>query len=176
MKTRAFTLIELLIVVAILIVLATLGGINYLEAQARGKTARVHSEIRMLAGALAAYHSDNGAYPPAALGDLQLDHPLVALTSPVAYVSSIPRDPFGIAPMDFNPGLFLVGYAYKDRVSTSRGMPAETYGNIWKELPEKDYFLHSCGPNRVWDVTPFVEYDPTNGTLSRGDICRFGPM
>jgi hypothetical protein len=39
-----------------------------------------------------------------------------------------------------------------------------------------DYILHSCGPNRLWDVTPYVEYDPTNGTSSPGDIMRAGPI
>jgi len=64
----------------------------------------------------------------------------------------------------------------KDRLTTSTGMPGETYGYIWRELPAKEYFLHSCGPNRVWNVSPYVNYDPTNGSVSAGDITLFGPM
>jgi len=176
MKRSGLTLIELLIVVAILAILSLIGTVNFLEAQTRSKVSRVKADHRAIEGALTAYHVDNGAYPPAAIGDVQLLRPLERLTHPVAYLSSIPRDPFGVATYDFNPGLAFWGYEYKDRETTSRGMPAETYGYIWEELPNKDYFLHSCGPNRVWNVSPFIDYDPTNGTVSAGDIIRFGPL
>lgn len=171
-----FTLIELLIVVAILAILAAIAAVNYQEAQSRGKVARVLADMRTVAGAIEAYKTDNQAYPPAAVGDLQLARPLGVLIQPIAYVTALPRDPFGPAPFDFNPGLKMLGYNYKDRRTTSTGMPGETYGPIWAALPDKEYLLHSCGPNRVWDVTPYVEYDPTNGTTSAGDLCRFGPM
>ncbi len=174
--SKGFTLIELLIVVSILAILAVLGAVNYQEAQARGKVSRVHADMRSLASALEAYRTDNDAYPPAAIGDLQLLRPLVVLTSPVAYISSVPDDPFGWSPMDFAEALKLPGYQYKDRVTTSVGIPGETYGYVWEELPEKEFMLHSSGPNKVWDVTPFVPYDPTNGTVSVGDIILFGPM
>jgi len=171
-----FTLIELLIVVAILAILAGIAAVNYQGFQSRSKVARALADMRTVAAAIETYKTDNQAYPPAALGDLQLAHPLDVLTDPVAYLSAIPGDPFGLAPFDFNPGLKILGYNYKDRRTTSTGMPGETYGHIWAALPDKEYLLHSCGPNRVWDVTPYVDYDPTNGTTSAGDICRFGPM
>jgi len=84
-------------------------------------------------------------------------------------------DPFGPAPYDFAPTMIRLGYLYLDANSTSRGMPGETYGHIWKGEPGKKYMIHSCGPNRRWDVTPYREYDITNGTSSNGDICTFGP-
>lgn len=177
MNHRAFTLVELLVAVAIVAILAAIGLVNFLEAQTRSKIARVDADTRTLRGALAAYRVDNGAYPHAAVGDMQLFEPLVPLTTPVAYVSSIPRDPFGLAPFDFSPGLFMLGYNYKDRATTSINMPAETFGEMWAALEYRgsEYILHSCGPNKVWDVTPYVEYDPTNGTTSTGDIMRLGP-
>lgn len=175
-KHGAFTLIELLVVVAVLGILATLAAVNFAEASTRSKLARVRADIRTMEGALAMYRVDQGAYPPAAMGDIQLDHPLVALTSPVAYLTAVPDDPFGVASFDFAPQLRLAGYNYKDAATTSVGMPAETYGVIWIENPTSKYMLHSAGPNHVWDVTPYVEYDPTNGSLSRGDIARLGPM
>jgi general secretion pathway protein G len=173
---HAFTLIELLIVVAILLLLAGIGAVNYQSAQARAKVARVQADMRTIATALETYRVEARAYPPAADGDWLLERPLDVLTTPVAHLGSLPRDPFSPAAMNFNPGIAIEGYQYKDSVTTSEGMPGETYGHIWRALPEKRYYLHSAGPNLVWDVLPYVEYDPTNGTVSVGDITRFGPM
>ncbi len=171
-----FTLIELLVVVAILSILVALATVHYQQAQAKSKVARTKADMRVIQGALAAYRVDCRHYPPAARGDIQLDLPLWRLTSPVAYLSAIPADPFGAAPFDFMRSVIMRGYSYKDKRTTSRGMPGQTFGHIWRLMPEKEYFLHSCGPNIVWDVMPYTEYDPTNGIRSRGDICVFGPM
>jgi prepilin-type N-terminal cleavage/methylation domain-containing protein len=174
--SRAFTLIEILIVVAILALLAAVGTIDFQHARVRAKVARSLSDMGTIAAALEHYSVDHGAYPVAADGDLLLDRPLAALCSPVVYLTCIPEDPFSPAPMDFNSEIFMEGFQYKDRNSTSRGMPADTYGYVWRSNPERQYYLHSAGPNRAWDVTPFRTYDPSNGTESPGDIIRFGPM
>lgn len=172
-----FTLIELLIVVAILAILATLGAINYQDAVARGKLARVRADMQAICGALETYRIDQLAYPSAteAGGDILLDSPLTPLTTPVAYLGSVPIDPFGAAGYSFDPLFRQRGYLYKDRAGTSIGMSEETFGRIWRGMPGAEYLVHSCGPNRVWDVLPYEEYDATNGTVSTGDICRFGP-
>jgi general secretion pathway protein G len=175
-RDSAFTLIELLVVVVILSILAVMAMVNHQLGVARTKVTRVQSDMRTIAMALEAYHSDHNAYPPSAEGDLMLSDPLIPLISPVAYMTSIPTDPFGPAPLDFMPAVTMPGYNYKERKTTSAGMPADTYGPLWREAPGSEYLLHSCGPNRVWDVTPYVEYDPTNGVFSGGDICRLGPM
>ena len=176
MRRHAFTLVELLIVVAIIAILSALALVNFANAQSRAKVARVKADIRTIAAALECYHTDEGIYPAAAIGDAPLAEPLEALTAPRAYLTSILHDPFGTAPFDFAPEIRMLGYNYKDAASTSVGMQAETYGKVWAELPNRKYMLHSCGPNRRWDVTPYVEYDTTNGTTSNGDICYFGPM
>ncbi len=171
-----FTLVELLVVVAILSILVALATVHLQEAQSKSKVARAKADMRILQGALASYRVDHPHYPPAARGDVQLDWPLWRLTTPTSYLSAVPTDSFGSARFDMMPAVTMLGYNYKDRLTTSRGMPGQTYGHIWRAMPEKEYFLHSCGPNIIWDVTPYTEYDPTNGVRSRGDICVFGPM
>ena len=63
-QQKAFTLIELLIVVAIIAILAAIAVPNFLEAQVRSKVSRVRSDMRSLATALEAYQVDNNKYPP----------------------------------------------------------------------------------------------------------------
>jgi general secretion pathway protein G len=174
---QAFTLVELLVVVTVLALLAAVAAVNYQHAAARSKVARVQADMRTITGALEAYRADEKMYPPSTVpgGDILLEHPLVALTTPVAYVASVPQDPFGLAPYNFEPWLRERGYLYRERAGTSVGMSSETFGHIWRHEPRYEYFIHSCGPNRIWDVLPFVEYDVTNGTVSAGDIVRMGP-
>ncbi|MCX8038892.1 MAG: prepilin-type N-terminal cleavage/methylation domain-containing protein, partial [Candidatus Sumerlaeia bacterium] len=93
-QRRAFTLIELLIVVAIIAILAGIAIPNLLEAQARSKIARVKSDMRTLATALESYFSDNQAYPDFIDVETGGAYQLRALTTPVAHITSIPVDPF----------------------------------------------------------------------------------
>jgi prepilin-type N-terminal cleavage/methylation domain-containing protein len=70
MKKNAFTLIELLFVVATIAILAAIAVPNFLEAQIRSKIARTISDMAVIDAALRAYEADYRAYPP--------NHPEVA--------------------------------------------------------------------------------------------------
>jgi type II secretion system protein G len=63
-RRSAFTLIELLIVVAIIAILAAIAVPNFLEAQVRAKVSRANNDMRALATALEVYHVDHNTYPP----------------------------------------------------------------------------------------------------------------
>ena len=67
MKKRqsGFTLIQLLIVIAIIGILAAIAIPNLLNAVQRGKQKRTMSDMRALAMAVEAYAVDNNAYPAA---------------------------------------------------------------------------------------------------------------
>ena len=64
MSKRAFTLIELLIVVLIISILASIATPNYLEFTTRAKVARVMADMRTCATAIEAYCVINGPYVP----------------------------------------------------------------------------------------------------------------
>ncbi|MFP4581641.1 MAG: prepilin-type N-terminal cleavage/methylation domain-containing protein [Candidatus Sumerlaeia bacterium] len=61
-RTNAFTLIELLIVVAIIAILAAIAVPNFLEAQTRAKISRVKADMRALATGIESYAVDNNEY------------------------------------------------------------------------------------------------------------------
>ena len=99
MSRKAFTLIELLIVVAIIAILAAIAVPNFLEAQTRSKVSRVKADMRSVATAVEAYSIDYNHYP---VGhsmppnwdrwDLSLCY---ELSTPVAYMTSVNiADPF----------------------------------------------------------------------------------
>jgi len=60
----AFTLIELLIVVAIIAVLVSLGAVAYSTAQKNARNAQRQSDLKKISLALEKYYSDHGEYPP----------------------------------------------------------------------------------------------------------------
>jgi len=63
-RRHAFTLLDRLIVVAIIAILAAIAVPNFLEAQTRAKVSRVQSDLRSVATALEAYRIDSNRYPP----------------------------------------------------------------------------------------------------------------
>ncbi|MEQ8821624.1 MAG: prepilin-type N-terminal cleavage/methylation domain-containing protein [Sumerlaeia bacterium] len=96
---KAFTLIELLIVVAIIAILAAIAVPNFLEAQVRAKVSRILSDMRTIRTGLESYAVDTNKYPETdptiaevePVGDLR---GLYWLTTPISYLTSIPRSPF----------------------------------------------------------------------------------
>ena len=89
-KLRAFTLIELLIVVAIIAILAAIAVPNFLEAQVRAKVSRTRADMQAVGTAVETYRVDRNAYPwHPEEGNIfywyQMD---LAITTPVAYLTS----------------------------------------------------------------------------------------
>ena len=103
---RAFTLIELLIVVAIIAILAAIAVPNFLEAQVRSKVSRVKADMRTVATALESYAIDNNGKYPILNGYLHyvkasncINRGAIrmgwCLSTPVAYLSNVAvLDPF----------------------------------------------------------------------------------
>lgn len=178
---KAFTLIELLIVVAIIAILAAIAVPNFLESQTRAKVARVKSDIRVMVTGLEAYRVDYNKYPPSATPAEQLEGSVgfKYISTPVAYIS-------GDVGLDVYEGR---------RDAAGRTYPyfaygARTHDNQWATeniINSPFWFIvASKGPNletdNFWDPIDnddldafmLTHYDPTNGIISTGNIYRSG--
>ncbi|MBE7558745.1 type II secretion system protein [bacterium] len=169
----AFTLIELLIVVAIISVLAAIAVPNFLTAQVRAKVARAESDMHELGTGLEAYYTDHASYPLED-GYWGVDFKaFVRLTTPVKYLSSMPIDAFNtrMTP-DTDIGFYNIG-------TGSTRMTGAT-PNTDRDV----YVIASYGPD-LSDDTHYIMYFPrtnnacpydiSNGVMSRGDIYRLSP-
>jgi len=72
--SRGFTIVELLIVVAMLMTVSAIGVAAYRDALDKAKVARATADIRVLEKDIAIYHLDNGR-PPDALAQLGRGNP-----------------------------------------------------------------------------------------------------
>jgi type II secretion system protein G len=186
---RAFTLIELLIVVAILVVLAAIAVPNFMEAQTRSKVARAKADMRSLATAIEAYAVDWNNYPFTTQDYEPLPQRLSPLTTPVAFITEIPTDPFERdgnssfgkpgSPEDpagntylYNTGNKLVFLADPDPNALSRRTWSLTSGGPDRSL----LFIYWPFADLFIDSGTYVNYiyDPTNGTTSSGEIFLRG--
>ncbi|RJP34129.1 MAG: prepilin-type N-terminal cleavage/methylation domain-containing protein [Candidatus Omnitrophota bacterium] len=179
-KGQSFTLIELLIVVAIIGILAAIAVPNFRNAHMRALVARVQADFRSLANAVESYKVDQGIfpfdgndYPELTLEKFNQRAVQQVLTTPISYIDHIPLDPFHVEmeepdatmtilfPHPPFPYLYFTYYGY----DTHRGNPSI-------------FYFFSFGPDADIDMlsgNEIIPYDPSNGLNSNGDLYRMGP-
>ncbi|GAA0300507.1 type II secretion system major pseudopilin GspG [Sphingomonas oligophenolica] len=107
-QEEGFTLIELMVVIVILGILATIVAINVIPYGEKAKVTAARSDIATIEGALDAYKLSNDSYPTTAQG-------LEALVSAPAgadpakyqrggYIKRLPKDPWGRPYLYASPG------------------------------------------------------------------------
>lgn len=182
-----FTLIELLIVVAIIAILAAIAIPNFLAAQTRSKVARTLGEYKTITTGLESYYVDNNDYPPTR-------RPYY-MTTPVAYISSMPKSPWKeVYLWATTPEFTTINgtYLYVSRWYIPLWGNDNDLTNDYAEYNFPNYAgandpnvvkweLKSVGPDGLDDmyeknqsrIPRACYYDPTNGTVSKGDIIWF---
>jgi len=210
---KAFTLIELLIVVAIIAILAAIAVPNFLEAQTRSKVSRVKADLRTMATAIEAYSVDHNmpprewrfAYDGAFRGQNNASGIVgPVISTPIAYITSAYiDDPFIGRGDNWDEDQKVFSYA---NIIERERRRATLGGNVWffggplSQAQRSEalqaffgsWYMMSIGPDQRYDnnmqstnpnstldrgspLIPgreYMVYDPTNGTISDGNIIR----
>ncbi|MBS7458924.1 type II secretion system major pseudopilin GspG [Coralloluteibacterium stylophorae] len=106
---RGFTLVELMVVIVIIGLLATVVTINVLPSQDRAMVEKARADIATLEQAVESYRLDNLVFPPREAGLQALLKPPAGLARPEryrqgGYIRRLPDDPWGNAYQYAQPG------------------------------------------------------------------------
>lgn len=179
-KTKAFTLIELLIVVAIIGILAAIAVPNFLNAQLRAKVSRVQAEMKSVSSAYLMYFLDHNAFPPHCDGPAQHK----SVTTPIAYLNTSVDDIFAQSETAKQDSLWQNTWGqYHPEVSMGWNERMFGFENGVKNDPEffaanhnAAFFIMSFAPDEDLDSPRLsaARYDSSNGLISNGDFL--GPI
>ncbi|MEW6237961.1 MAG: prepilin-type N-terminal cleavage/methylation domain-containing protein [Candidatus Omnitrophota bacterium] len=202
MKQTAYTLIELLIVILIVGILATIAIPLLQGSLMRARVAASMANIKTLATAVDCLRADTGCllvdtkggydkwgyvrivtvFNSVGIGsdygnggpDRHMREVYAPLTSPAAYLSQIPKDPFippaHIVDYNANPSRFQ----HKDEYSYYACDPKDTWEECFcNEISRGEYWIRGCGPinasNGYYIGSP-PQYHCSNGIVSNGGI------
>lgn len=104
---KAFTLVELLIVIAIIAIISVIIVVSFGNAQQKARDTKSKADLTAIASALEAYHSQKGIYPNSTpctkdrynngigFAKLDKDTPCATLNELVSlnYIAAFPKDP-----------------------------------------------------------------------------------
>lgn len=190
-RNYGVTLVELLLVVAIMAVLALVALPSLLEASTRAKVSRAKADLKALVVGVETYHVDEGRYPDAIVGRwkagiLYSAACLSRVSTPVAYLqtTTLP-DPFTRrfpllyvnirAQVEESPSIIDVlapGLSVTEKEMLTRHeyvvLSTGPDGVLHNELESDEVLIH----NLVTRSDLSSEYDSSNGTVSGGDITR----
>ncbi len=188
-RKNAFTLIELLIVVAIIGILAAIAVPNFINAQIKAKISATQADMRNIGTAIESYRIDNnkaprtytqGCYSGSCQGNqMSRFARLSKLTTPVPYMSSVPEDKFNKAELQLASSDPVNTYPYWEPNFADNYRNPNSLGRHFKgqQSPNDLWALMSYGPDGDFEAAgggDLAPFEISNGLTSNGDIMRFG--
>ncbi|MDP8243505.1 MAG: hypothetical protein P9L94_05435 [Candidatus Hinthialibacter antarcticus] len=190
--TSAFSFVEVLIVIGILVILATMAVPKFMIAQVRAKLSQNLTDMKYISESLEAYRLDHKVYPPwrQARAWVNVDdhmHPLVIryyrLTTPVAYIGQVPIDPFVNYEDEAELEQWGDAYDYVEVTNGDNEVDPDAWGHQFRINGWGPDGVNSYAGGREFNNaaegcpagSPLFVYNPTNGLVSYGDILWVGP-
>jgi hypothetical protein len=180
--------VEGVVVIVALVLLGAAASVRLGQLETASQVALAHSRMAEIGPGLEAYVVDHGALPPYYYQFTGFDTYVVTvpaqLTSPIAYVRSaeVLRDPFSSEPSGTTqlPVDLLRQFVFFNYESPVWGTGLNL-GGIMFSFPvgAEDWRIESMGPDMAFGPymaqrngapTIVTHYDPTNGTISAGNI------
>lgn len=191
-RLKAFTLIELLIVVAIIGILAAIAVPNFMNARIRAHVAKSQADINAITGAVMTYRIDNNAIPPRLIesgstGSGSIGPTFVPqcryLTTPIMYFNiEQGRSPFNQKDAQIPNGYWYYNWEEVQNRNLAVTMSWNAPGpKVWMR-----WMVSTIGPcTQIYPYQTlsgesggthlfFMDYDPSNGVVSPGLIQQHG--
>jgi prepilin-type N-terminal cleavage/methylation domain-containing protein len=113
---KGFTLLELLIVIAIIGILISVGVVSYSSAQRTSRDSRRRSDMKAVQAAFEQYYSDNnGSYPANSGVDVSAYLPV-----------GLPKDPKNVAPFVYSSTYGAASYCFCADLESGTGNSSNT--------------------------------------------------
>lgn len=173
-RTNGFTIVELLIVVVVIAILASISLVSFTHIQGRARDSTRAQDIKVITQALEKYYLANGFYPPGRCtancrinsgwsntNDGSWSHLESALVP--TYVDELPTDPNPT--LNQNPQLAGVyGYGYFSTQGSYCGAGTKTYILIYKfeSRSQQNTFYGNCAPTTLGPYTNNSNYRVVN--------------
>lgn len=198
-SARGFIFLEVAVLSVFLVLLALLAQTSWLDKAINRNISRTKADMRSIATALSAYAVDNPGYPPPwdltppygrvwgtlseiPSGPFHSRTPGL-LTTPIAYLKDLSFDPFRRTDSALTTSLsrrhtyynfdyFRAGGLVPPPPSENNFTHATALAGAWLLYslgPDKDEFNTPAGSSILMSRV-YRDYDPTNGTISAGNI------
>lgn len=139
---RGFTIVELIVVITVIAILATIVIVSYSSVQKSSRDSQRKSDVTQVKIALEKYYADNGQFPAVCSADGTACN-ISSLATPLnPYIQSIPIDPSGTANAyqyvrgGTNGNAYAIRIAYEAKAICKTGVRVDTVViSAWNSLP-----------------------------------------
>ncbi len=137
-KQAGFTIVELLIVIVVIGILASITIVSFNGVQSRARDTRRSADIHSVQGALELYKLDNGVYPSVGTDNSGYDLSTLATALVPSYLSKLPVDPKNTPSYSYVRGTiandsYAIRMNYESKTNCHVGVNQRTTG--WWGLP-----------------------------------------